>query len=341
MPNPDRFRRRDYERRVRDALRYMDARMGERVALADVAREACFSPHHFLRIFQAFTGETPGEALQRLRLEKGAFLLSSKPREPIAHIALTVGFASQATFSRAFRERFGETPGETPAAWRRRKLDDPNAVLFNRDKRETENSALGKTPSAPGETNDDAGKESGAFATYVGSVNHKHSQPHERNATMEITIKEFEPIRTAFVAHYGDYDGDGIPKAFDRLAQWAGPRGLINPNANFIGVGLDDPSVTPLDKCRYYACVSVPEEVEGKDDVGVHIIPGGPCAVLRFRGDKAALQEAFRKIYGEWLPESGFEPAEHPAYEFYLSEPEGDPANPTFDCELRLPVKES
>ncbi|MBD3409290.1 MAG: helix-turn-helix domain-containing protein [Ignavibacteriales bacterium] len=337
MPNPDRFRRRDYERRVRDALRYMDARMGERVALADVAREACFSPHHFLRIFQAFTGETPGEALQRLRLEKGAFLLSRKPREPIAHIALTVGFASQATFSRAFRERFGETP----AAWRRRKLDDPNASLFTDDGDSDRNSALGKTSSAPGETKAETGKESGAFAAYVGSVNHNDSQQHERNATMEITIKEFDPIRMAYVAHFGEYEGDGIPKAFDRLAQWAGPRGLINPNANFIGVGLDDPSVTPVEKCRYYAGLTVPENVEGKDDVGVHVIPGGPCAVLRFRGDKAALQEAFRKIYGEWLPESGFEPAEHPAYELYLSEPEGDPANPTFECELRLPVKES
>ncbi|WP_256347557.1 hypothetical protein [Pseudomonas gingeri] len=53
------------------------------------------------------------------------------------------------------------------------------------------------------------------------------------------------------------------------------------------GVGHDDPQITPADKCRYDACVQVPEDFAGDGDAtrkgtrrsGVEG-PGGGCSLV-------------------------------------------------------------
>jgi AraC family transcriptional regulator len=43
-------------------------------------------------------------------------------------------------------------------------------------------------------------------------------------------------------------------------------------------------------------------------------------------------------MYGEWLPKSGYQPDDAPAFESYVGEPGGTPARPrVFD--LYVPVK--
>lgn len=76
---------------------------------------ARFSPYHFHRIFTALTGETPGDAVHRLRLEKAANMLR-KSTVGITEIALSCGFSSAAAFARAFRQHFGTTAGEYRAS---------------------------------------------------------------------------------------------------------------------------------------------------------------------------------------------------------------------------------
>ncbi|MCP4748024.1 MAG: hypothetical protein GY874_18090, partial [Desulfobacteraceae bacterium] len=46
-------------------------------------------------------------------------------------------------------------------------------------------------------------------------------------------------------------------------------------------VGWDNPEVTPPEKCRYDACITVPEQTKVDGEVGLQKIPSGSYAVYR------------------------------------------------------------
>jgi AraC-like DNA-binding protein len=79
------------------------------VPVEAMARAACFSPRQFHRLMVQVLGETPGSHQRRLRLDRGAWLLLTSPAT-VLEIALENGFENHETFTRAFRQRFGETP---------------------------------------------------------------------------------------------------------------------------------------------------------------------------------------------------------------------------------------
>jgi AraC family transcriptional regulator len=97
---------------VRSILRAVDCmerNLTAPVSIADIASEATYSPFHFLRLFKALTGETPGSYLRRRRLAEAAGELV-RGRKRIIEIAVEYQFGSQEAFTRAFRSCFGVTP---------------------------------------------------------------------------------------------------------------------------------------------------------------------------------------------------------------------------------------
>jgi AraC-like DNA-binding protein len=115
--------RRD-ERRVSDALRRIEARAHEPLALADLAREAATSPYHFLRTFRQVVGMTPHQFVLRTRLSRAAVRLRTSD-EPISAIAFSAGFGDLSTFNRRFRRLMGCSPG----AYRTRRRPNDRAAL--------------------------------------------------------------------------------------------------------------------------------------------------------------------------------------------------------------------
>jgi AraC family transcriptional regulator len=81
------------------------------ITLASLAREHGLSPAHFHRVFKKALGETPKDHVERVRLERAAYRLALT-EESVLDIALSVGFRSHETFTRAFKRRFGRTPSE-------------------------------------------------------------------------------------------------------------------------------------------------------------------------------------------------------------------------------------
>ncbi|GLY08119.1 AraC family transcriptional regulator [Actinoplanes sp. NBRC 101535] len=71
---------------------------------------AGMSPASFTRRFAAVTGETPGAYLTRARLDRGARLLRHTGL-PLAEIAGQSGYATEFSFSAAFRREYGLAPG--------------------------------------------------------------------------------------------------------------------------------------------------------------------------------------------------------------------------------------
>ena len=77
--------------------------------LAAMAKTFGASPFQFHRQFSSAVGETPRQHVERLRLERAAYLLAVTEAR-ILDIALTVGFDSHEAFTRAFRRWEGRTP---------------------------------------------------------------------------------------------------------------------------------------------------------------------------------------------------------------------------------------
>jgi len=78
--------------------------------LKSVAEKCGVSREHFIREFGSRYEESPGAMLRRLRLEYAQGMLAATELT-VEDIALASGFASGNSFCRAFRERFGRSPG--------------------------------------------------------------------------------------------------------------------------------------------------------------------------------------------------------------------------------------
>src|SRR5262245_4321264 len=96
-----------YEERVNRVLDYVTQHLDGDLSLKTLARVSHFSTFHFHRIFHSITGETLNSFVRRARLEKAAQLMKAAPGRRITDIALDVGFAGLAEFSRAFKAHFG------------------------------------------------------------------------------------------------------------------------------------------------------------------------------------------------------------------------------------------
>ncbi len=80
------------------------------VNLKGVAQKCGVSREHFIREFSARYRESPGVMLRRLRLEHAHAMLRTTDLG-VQDIALASGFTSSNTFCRAYRGKFGHSPG--------------------------------------------------------------------------------------------------------------------------------------------------------------------------------------------------------------------------------------
>ena len=102
----------DYHKRLTRVLEYIDSHLCEPLLLENLSKVACSSPFHFHRQFTAYAGIPPGRYIQLLRLRYASYRLAFNPYQKITDIALDAGFTHAESFSRAFKQVFGMTPGE-------------------------------------------------------------------------------------------------------------------------------------------------------------------------------------------------------------------------------------
>ncbi|WP_201411697.1 AraC family transcriptional regulator [Mesorhizobium sp. J8] len=88
----------------------IEARMSQKLSLADLAERSGFSPDHFARLFKKATGKTPYQYLMDSRIQRARYLLANTSM-PIMQIAAECGFADQVHFNKAFSKIVGRPPG--------------------------------------------------------------------------------------------------------------------------------------------------------------------------------------------------------------------------------------
>jgi AraC-like DNA-binding protein len=109
LPAVRRSTRLELYRKLHMAKDFIDANIELPLTLARIAREACLSTHHFLRLFKEAFGITPHQYLTTRRIDRARHLLVATDL-PIGQVCSAVGFTSAGSFSLLFRRRTGLSP---------------------------------------------------------------------------------------------------------------------------------------------------------------------------------------------------------------------------------------
>ena len=97
--------------RVVKAKFLIDAHYSEPLNLDEIAKEACLSKYHFLRLFKKTYQITPHQYLLKKRIEIAREKLANEEFS-IAEICNMIGFESIGSFSYKFKKMVGESPSD-------------------------------------------------------------------------------------------------------------------------------------------------------------------------------------------------------------------------------------
>jgi AraC family transcriptional regulator len=297
-----------YDARMHRVLQHIDNNIADELDLNALAAVASFSSYHFHRLFAAWTGERLGEYLRRRRVEIAAGRLAAQPALSVLEVALSVGFGSAEAFSRAFKAHFGIAP----STWRRnapRQVGHSNLgqIKGNRDQAENDN------------------------ASYGGGSIHAALEK-----AMQVRLETLKPVHVAYLRHLGPY-GDTVGQFWqETVYPWIVANGLLG--APRYGVSHDDPSITAPDKCRYDACIEVPQNAILSGNAFRTTLPGGKYAVVDYAGPVSEIGHAWTMLLREWLPASGLQLDARPCFEFYPPDATYDEKTGHFSCRICVPV---
>lgn len=328
MDHLQRQTRREYAARINRVQDYIADHLDDELRLETLAGVAGFSPWHFHRVFRGMTGETLATFIQRLRLQAAANRLINSPRDKISTVAYDCGFSSPSNFARAFKRHFGLSAGE----FRRRKDRKIGAVY----RKQRKGDGKGGEEAAPGMSH------TGDAVDGVENDNPPSKPQSEEARMLDYKVMDFPRRTVAYVRVSQGYNSKYIGPAFQKVITWAQAHELMGPRTEVIGRSLDDPEVTPPDKCRYDACVTVPPGTKGEGEIGVTELPAGRYVTARVEGEYARVSEvlsaAWSEMFKEWFPTSGYKPGNTPCMEIYR-ETEEDYKQGRMVCDICEPVE--
>ncbi|MFH1609099.1 MAG: GyrI-like domain-containing protein, partial [Candidatus Bipolaricaulota bacterium] len=237
-----------------------------------------------------------GTFIRRLRVLTAASKLVGDPGLPVTRVARECGFSSPSSFAREVRRHFGMSA----RAFRRGGFHEwsKNRQLLSK-----------------------IGEDAEPVSAYTGAMT---DAKKSREIEMTVEVKTLPELHVAYVRHVGPYNKIG--SAFEKLKQWAGPRGLLRfPETKVLAVYHDNPDITEESKLTSSACVTVPKGTPVGGTLRTMTIPGGLFAVAHTEIYQDQFHEAWNKLLGEWLSTSGYQPDDRMCYEVYLNDPKTHP----------------
>jgi len=298
----------DYDNRINRVVDYIQSNLDAPLSIGDLSKVACFSEFHFNRVFKVVMGESVYKFVQRLRLEKSANLLLSKPNLPVTEIALSCGFATPSSFAKSFKNHFKVSATE----WR-----DRSRSLYEEIK---------------------------SVAVDQGSMSIVKGSPvwtfYINDSPRQVVLEDLAPFQVAYVRNVGPYksDADLFHSLNSQLFQWAVPRGYVHENTVTLNIYHDSPEVTDEGKLRVMVAIPVEGPVEPHDSIGVTKVSGGKYATCRFLLKEDGFAEAWSWIFSVWLRYSGYQVDDRETFERCLGDKHIDGEH-FYDVEICIPVK--
>ncbi|SMO79755.1 AraC family transcriptional regulator [Melghirimyces algeriensis] len=279
------------------AINYMEDHLLDDLTMEQIAKEANLSIYHFQRIFTILTDVSVGEYIRRRRLTLAAQELS-RTQCKVIDLAHKYGYDTPEAFTKAFRRQHGVTPSE--ARKHRGKLVSYNRLIIQ--------------------------------------VNLKGAKP------MKYRIVEREGFQVVGIKRQFSMENEenlvGIPKFWDEV-NGNGTDELLHQlnNGQIKGVlGIcvaDHENIQSTQKLDYW--IATEYDGEPPDGLSKLEIPTSKWAVFEVVGPMPdAMQKAWKQIFSEWFPSSGYKHANTPELEVYTDE---DPFKEDLYSEIWIPVK--
>jgi AraC family transcriptional regulator len=268
----------NYLHHVQRGIEFVEAHLGDEIALDAVARHARVSPWHFQRIFKALTGDTLKSYIRARRLAQALDALR-EPRARVLPIALAAGFESQAAFTRAFKQAFDTTPAKYRADQQRfkhvRKLRIDSAY-----------------------------------------IEHMHGRVSIEPELRKLRATRFVGMQTRFFGVDSDKCNLGakLPALWNAFLPRMASIAHRDPRLGY-GITIPSDQNEMLTYVAGVALVGPPQRVPtGMVELTV---PAATYAVFEHRGHPGDLQRTVNYIYASWLLRSGKRHTYGPDLEFY------------------------
>ena len=256
----------------------------------------------------------------RSRLERAAALLAGRLDNPPSLEELAKAAAvSPFHFHRIWRALTGETVRQTLL---RLRLEVSRELLQSKDANVTETAlAVGfGTPQSFAR----------AFRRHTGMTPSEQraratSTDKVSNHDMKVKIEQRGEILVVALRREGRAYTD-LNATFGTVWSWAEATNTLQDLVGIFGIPLDDPESVAEAELRYDACLALGVAI-APAPFRVFSLPAGDYAHLRHAGSYDGLEPATQYLVGEWLPASGREPADFPAFHQFLNDPDHTPVN--------------
>jgi len=256
----------NYLQQVQRGIDFIETHLDDDISLSQVADAASISQWHFQRIFKALTNETLKTYIRSRRMGNALDkLLTTELR--IIDVAVSAGFESQESFTRAFKKAFAMTPGQY------RKLGDKSLFL----------------------------KKVQFDSSYLEHIKQNVSlepEIYQQNAMKLVGMK------TLFYSV--DSEKNNIAEQLPPLWEaFLNRMDEIRDSLGCVGYGVIQQTKEQTDQLEYYAALEVSQLSDiPKGMVGFEI-PASTYAKFTHKGDVKKLDNTVNYIYSSWLLQSG------------------------------------
>lgn len=152
------------------------------------------------------------------------------------------------------------------------------------------------------------------------------------------TIKTINDIQIIFQQSKDKIGGKTTKANWEILFAKAQKHQMLNSGSKFYGINWDDPEITPKEKIRYDACISIQNNTAIVTEFSTKTIFGGKYLCFLYKGDYQNLGFVYNQIFKDWIIKMDYNLREEPVFEQYLNNKEVIPTEDLL-TEIFIPIK--
>ena len=169
-------------------------------------------------------------------------------------------------------------------------------------------------------------------------VMEQYSKNIKNDFHLEESIKNIQDIQVIFQQSKGTIGDSTTQSNWDSLFAAAQEHQIINWDTKFYGINWDDPEITPNEKVRYDACISIPKDSKIQAEFSRKTILGGKYLCFLYKGDYKNLSLVYNQIFRDWIIKMDYDLREEPIFEQYINNKAITPKEDLL-TEIFIPIK--
>ncbi len=311
----------EYRLRVSQVIDYIHQNYGEDLNLNKLAQMAHMSKYHFHRVFKSVAGEPVGDFIRRRRVQESLRKLILEPHKSITEVALDSGFSSSQNFAKMFKAYHGIPPSQLRQEYNWRAWCEKMKVL--KGKRIDEIRSLDEY----------------TYNRYCKVDQLPIGEILDATVVPQAHVIEMPELPIAYIRSVGASQ-EKIALNFQRLLEWAWPRGLLLEGVMILSVMESNPKITPPKRRLHDACITVAASLKADNMVSVRTLRAGTYAVHRCEIEPGNFQnqKAWLNLIFNWLIPSAYQLDNRPFFQSHLNDPKTHPFGKA-ELDLYLPIK--